>query len=127
MGGGGTLIASSKTPSLKAAVSFAAWGPTGGAMNMVPVLMFEATADPLAANMSDGYYMSTPDSVPKMLFEVSGAGHDVANSRKNSMGVIGLYGLSWFKVFLEGDMRFKQFLLADKPSITTDKFKTNLK
>lgn len=127
MGGGGTLIASSKTPSLKAAVSFAAWGPTGGAMNMVPVLMFEATADPLAANMSDSYYMSTPDSVSKMLFEVNGAGHDVANSPKNSSGIIGLYGLSWFKVFLEGDMRFKQFLTADKPSITTSKFKTNVK
>lgn len=127
MGGGGTLIASSKTPSLKAAVSFAAWGPMGGAMNMVPVLMFEATADPLAANMSDDYYMSTPDSVSKMLFEVEGAGHDVANSPKNQMGIIGLYGLSWFKVFLEGDMRFKQFLTAPKPSITTSKYKTNVK
>jgi dienelactone hydrolase len=127
MGGGGTLIAAAANPTLKAATSFAAWGPTGGAMNKVPVLMFEATADPLAASMSDSYYSSTPDSVPKMLFEVNGAGHDVANSPANSQGIIGLYGLSWWKVFMEGDMRYKQFLTAAKPSITTSKFKTNVK
>jgi dienelactone hydrolase len=126
MGGGGTLIAASKTPTLKAGVSFAAWGPTGGAMNKVPVLMFEATADPLAAGMSDGFYQQTPDSVPKYLFEVSGAGHDVANSPNNSGKIIGLYGLSWFKVFLEGDERYRQFLTAPKPSITTSNTKTNV-
>lgn len=125
MGGGGTLIAASKNPSLKAAVSFAAWGPSGGGMNKVPALMFEGTVDPLAAGMSEPYYDQVPDSTPKMLFEVNGAGHDVANNPRNSMNMIGLYGLSWFKVYLEGDMRYKQFLLAPKPSITA-KFETNL-
>jgi hypothetical protein len=66
-------------------------------MNMVPVLMFEGTADPLAAGMSEPFYMQTPDSVSKMLFEVTGAAHDVANSPSNSMGIVGQYGLSWFK------------------------------
>ena len=126
MGGGGTLIAAAGNPTLKAAVSFAAWGPTGGAMNKVPVLMFEATADPLAAGMSDGYYADTPDSTPKMLFEVAGAGHDVANSPANSGKIIGLYGLSWFKVYLEGDERYRQFLTAAAPSITSN-FETNVK
>jgi dienelactone hydrolase len=126
MGGGGTLIAASMNSSLKAAVSFAAWGPTGGAMNMVPVLMFEATADGLAAGMSNGYYDSTPDTVPKMLFEVAGAGHDVANDPANSGGIIGLFGLSWFKVYLEGDERYKQFLTAGFPDICTQTCVTNL-
>jgi dienelactone hydrolase len=126
MGGGGTLIAASMNSSLKAAVSFAAWGPSGGGMNMVPVLMFEATADILAAGMSDGYYGDTPDTVSKMLFEVNGAGHDVANDPANSQGIIGLYGLSWFKVFLEGDGRYKQFLTAPFPDICTSNCKTNL-
>jgi dienelactone hydrolase len=126
MGGGGTLIAASMHPELKCAVSFAAWQPTGGAMNKVPVLMFEGTVDPLAAGMSQGFYDQTSDDVPKMIFEVSGAGHDVANSPMNSQGIIGMYGLSWFKVFLEGDDRYKQFLLAPKPSITAT-FATNLK
>ena len=127
MGGGGTLIAASKTPTLKAGVSFAAWGPTGGAMNKVPVLMFEATADVLAASMSDGFYASTPESTSKMLFEVQGSSHNVANSPRNHEGIIGRYGLSWFKVFLEGDERYRKFLTAPKPSITTSKFKTNVK
>jgi dienelactone hydrolase len=126
MGGGGTLIAASANPSLKAAVSFAAWGPTGGAQNKVPALMFEATADPLAANMSDGYYNQTPMTTPKMLFEVQGSSHNVANDPANHNGIIGLYGLSWWKVFLEGDERYKQFLTAPKPSIATNKFATNV-
>ncbi|HKU40055.1 MAG TPA: hypothetical protein VJR89_17970 [Polyangiales bacterium] len=127
MGGGGTLIASAMNPTLRAGVSFAAWGPSGGSNNKVPVLMFEATADPLAASMSDGFYAQTPESTPKMLFEVQGSSHNVANSPTNHMGIIGLYGLSWWKVFLEGDERYKPFLLAPKPSITTSKFKHNLK
>lgn len=127
MGGGGTLIAASGNPKLKAAVSFAAWGPTGGSQNKVPVLMFEATADPLAAGMSDSFYAGTSNDVPKMLFEVSGGSHNVANSPRNSSGIIGLYGLSWWKVFMEGDQRYKQFLTAPKPSITTNKFATNVK
>lgn len=127
MGGGGTLIAASMNPKLKAAVSFAAWGPSGGASNKVPVLMFEATADPLAAGMSDSYHRAVPDSVPKMLFEVTGSSHNVANDPANHEGIIGLYGLSWWKVFMEGDMRYKQFLTAAKPSIATSKFSTNVK
>lgn len=36
------------------------------------------------------------------------------------------YGLSWFKVYLDGDQRYKQFLLDSKPAITS-KYMTNLK
>ena len=127
MGGGGTLIAAAAHPELKAAVSFAAWGPSGGGNNKVPALMFEATADALAAGMSDGYYRAVPDSVPKMLFEVSGSSHNVANDPANHEGIIGKYGLAWWKVFMEGDMRYKKFLTAPKPDITTSKFATNVK
>ena len=127
MGGGGTLIAASQTPSLKAAIGLCAWGPHGGAMDKVPMLMFEGTADVLAAGMSDGYYAQIPDSVPKMLFETTGADHFYANDPASQGGIVGLYGLSWMKTFLEGDMRYKKFLTAAKPSITTSKFATNVK
>lgn len=126
MGGGGTLMAVSENPDLKAGVSFAAWGPRGAASNQVPVLMFEATADALAANMSDGFYAQTPNTTPKMLFEVQGSSHNVANSPTNHDGIIGRYGLSWWKVFLEGDERYRQFLTAPFPSITTAKSAHNL-
>jgi dienelactone hydrolase len=127
MGGGGTLIAASQTPTLKAAIGLCAWGPTGGAMDKVPMLMFEGTADVLAAGMSEPYYMQMPDTTPKMLFETAGADHFYANDPASQTGIIGLYGLSWMKVFLEGDMRYKKFLTAPKPSIATNKFATNVK
>lgn len=127
MGGGGTLIAASQTPTLKAAIGLCAWGPHSGEMDKVPVLMFEGTADTLAAGMSDPYYAAVPDSTPKMLFETLGADHFYANDPASEMGIIGLYGLSWMKVFLEGDMRYKQFLTASPPAITTPNFKTNVK
>lgn len=127
MGGGGTLIASSRTPTLKACMSFAAWGPTGGRNNKVPCLMFEATADILAASMSDGFYRDVPATTPKMLFEVQGSSHNVANSPKNHNNIIGAYGLSWMKVFLEGDERYRKFLLRPFPSICTSKSAHNLK
>jgi dienelactone hydrolase len=127
MGGGGTLIAASQTPTLKAVIGLCAWGPHGGDMDKVPALMFEGTADALAASMSDSYYQAIPDSVPKMLFEVAGADHFYANDPATYDGIVGLYGLSWMKVFLEGDMRYKQFLTAAKPDITTMKFATNVK
>jgi dienelactone hydrolase len=127
MGGGGTLIAASKTPTLKAAIGLCAWGPHSGDMNTVPALMFQGTADVLAAGMSDSYYAAVPESVPKMLFEVGGADHFYANDPAGMGGVVGLYGLSWMKVFLEGDMRYKQFLTAPAPDGTTMKFATNVK
>jgi hypothetical protein len=108
-------------------IGLCAWGPHSGEKNKVPALMFEGTADALAAGMSDGYYGAVPESVPKMLFEVAGAGHYYANDPASEQGIVGLYGLSWMKVFLEGDMRYKQFLTAGKPSITTMKFATNVK
>jgi dienelactone hydrolase len=129
MGGGGTLIAASQNPmgQIKAAVSFAAWGPNGGDKNKVPALMFEATADALAASMSDGYYRAMSEEVPKMLFEVQGSSHNVANDPANHEGIIGKYGLSWWKVYMEGDMRYKKFLTAAPPDIVTQKFATNVK
>jgi dienelactone hydrolase len=127
MGGGGTLINAASFPDkLKAAVSFAAWGPSGGSRNKTPVLMFEATADALAAGMSDGFFRDTPATTPKMLFEVQGSSHNVANSPKNHGNVIGAYGLSWFKTYLVGDTRYKKFLLRPFPSICTRKSAHNL-
>lgn len=126
MGGGGALIAVAGNPELKAGVSFAAWGPRGASNNRVPVLMFQATLDGLAGGMSDPYYRDTPGSTPKMLFEVEGGSHNVANSPVNQGGLIGEYALSWYKVFLEGDERYRPFLLRDLPSITSSKSKHNL-
>jgi dienelactone hydrolase len=125
MGGGGTLIAANENPELRAAISLAAWSP--GAQfsnNQVPTLLFAGTADILAGGQSQGFFESIPDSTFKMLFEVSGGSHDVANAPSGAGGEVGRYGLSWLKVFLEGDERYRQFL-AETPSTQSD-FRRNL-
>jgi dienelactone hydrolase len=112
MGGGGTLIAANENPGLKAAISLAAWSPGATfASDQVPTLLFAGTADPLAGGQSQGFYASIPESTPKLLYEVAGGNHSVANAPSGAGGEIGLYGLSWMKVFLEGDERYRQFLL----------------
>jgi dienelactone hydrolase len=133
MGGGGTWIDANTHPELKTAITMAghiitAPGGTGAITTIsVPTLMFAGQDDSaiLGGGMSQPIYTQIPDSVPKMLYEVAGAGHDVANSPANNVKNIGLYGLSWQKVFLEGDTRYRQFLLVKGPNASD--FRTNLK
>jgi dienelactone hydrolase len=131
MGGGGTWLAAAMHPELRSAVSFA--GHIATALNQdvtttkVPTLLLAGSADTLilGGGMSQPVYDEIPESTPKMVWEVNGAGHDVANSPSNSAGAIGRYGLSWQKVFLEGDVRYRKFLLEMAPNASY--FKTNVK
>jgi hypothetical protein len=125
MGGGGALIAAQRTPTLKAAISMAGWNPAGQYRSMrVPTLMFAGTADPLAGGQSQGFYRSIPAATPKMLYEVRGGSHSVANSPRGHGGKVGLFGLSWLKTYLEGDTRYKQFLTQRPTGLST--FTTNV-
>jgi dienelactone hydrolase len=125
MGGGGTLIAANGNPDLRAAVGLAAWSPgVRFAENEVPTLLLAGSADALAGGQSQGFFESIPEQTPKMLFEVAGGPHDIANDPASAGGEIGRYGLSWLKVFLEGDERYRQFLL-ETPSRESD-FRDNL-
>jgi dienelactone hydrolase len=125
MGGGGTLIAANEHPELKAAIPLAAWSPgVTFSNNSVPTLLFAGTADPLAGGQSQGFYSSIPEATPKMLYEVAGGAHDIANDPSSADGEIGLYGLSWMKVFLEGDERYRELLLRT-PTREAD-FLTNI-
>jgi dienelactone hydrolase len=125
MGGGGTLIAAQRTPALKAAVSMAAWSPgVRFSTNTVPTLMLAGSADGLAGGQSQGFFTSMPEDTPKMLVEIRGGPHDIANDPKNSGGTIGRFGLSWLEVFLVGDERYRQFL-GEAPAQASD-FRENL-
>jgi dienelactone hydrolase len=125
LGGGGALIAASSTPSLKALVTMAAYGP--GAQypqDQVPTLFLAGSADPNAGGQSQGMFASLPDTTPKMLFEVQGGPHEIGNDPQNADGEIGRYGLSWLEVFLVGDERYRQFL-TETPAQASD-FRQNL-
>jgi dienelactone hydrolase len=128
MGGGGSLLVAEQTPSLKAAISMCGYNPGHNYSKIkVPSLLFAAQGDTLAGGQSQGFYSSIADSVPKLLWESPGegqlGGHYMYNTPKNQNGLVGRYGLSWMKVYLEEDVRYKQFLV--KPMNQTD-FKTTV-
>ncbi|HTB72505.1 MAG TPA: hypothetical protein VK762_04645 [Polyangiaceae bacterium] len=136
MGGGGTLLAANTTPSLKAVFAMEPWNPsTTYPMDTVPTLMFGGTSDGLAGPpMPDDQYTSIPSTTPKMLYVVTSGTHYVSTSPTNSStdmapdsmstGNVARFGLSWLKVFMECDDRFRPFLLV-KPSDAND-FETTL-
>jgi len=125
LGGGGVLAAASRTPSLKAAITMAAFGPGAQFPNdQVPTLFLAGSADTSAGGQSQGMFASLPDTTPKMLFEVRGGPHEVGNDPANAGGEIGRYGLSWLEVFLVGDERYRQFLV-EAPAQASD-FQQNL-
>jgi dienelactone hydrolase len=125
MGGGGTLIGIQDHPELKAAIALCPWNPGATFPKITtPILFIAGLNDELAAGQSQPFYESIPESTPKMLWERASADHFV-NDPDYDMGAQGRYGLSWLKVFLEGDQRYKQFLLEMPPDISD--FKTNVK
>ena len=126
MGGGGTLLAADEHPELKATISMCAWNPGYQFTHIAsPTLMFASQGDPLAGGQSQGFYSSVPDATPKMLIETPGGDHFVATNPANQNGMIGHYGLAWLKVFLEGDERYRKFLL-ELPAVATTDFRTNV-
>jgi dienelactone hydrolase len=133
MGGGGTWLNANSHPELKSAMSLAGHIATqiGGAgqftMVTVPTLLLAGDADTsiLGLGMSQPVYDAIPETTPKILYEVAGASHfDIQPQTGGNL--FGLYGLSWQKVFLEGDMRYKQFLQLPKPDNASD-FRSNIK
>ena len=121
VGGGGAFVFAAMNPALKCSVGFTPWpGQVSGGSTSVPTLVFAGAEDPLDEQMlARAYYETLPDTTPSMYFEVAAAGGLVASAPSRSEGIIGKYCLAWLKVHLEGDMRYKKFLLAPKPAIAS--------
>jgi dienelactone hydrolase len=131
MGGGGAWLNAKAHPELKSIVTIAGHNLTAGGAEpdrgiTVPTLMFAGTADTsvLGLAMSQPVYEVIPDSTPKMLFEVQGAGHFDFNDPSFNDKATGRYALSWQKVFLEDDARYRKFLLVKGPKASD--FRTTL-
>ena len=116
MGGGGTTIASADEPTLKTSVGLAAWGPQNSGIR-VPTLLLCGSSDGTApCSMSQGAYRGIADPTPKMMISIQGASHlNWFGPTNAGMGTSGKYALAFQKVYLEGDLRWKPFLL-EKPS-----------
>jgi dienelactone hydrolase len=124
MGGGGTWLTADSHPELKVAVSLCGWTTDApGAMTNVPSLQLAVSDDELAAGMSQPVYMAIPNGTPKMLVEWSSGGHWTNNDPMNQAQQVGRFGLVWIKIYLEGDMRYRD-LLKTMPMASSD-FETN--
>ena len=133
MGGGGAQLAAVQNPTLKAAIGLCPWHEPGGIFNhAVPLLIIGGENDRRAPFNEHAliHYCTTPSTTPKLLFEVRGAGHWVANGpkgiyRDTGNGDVGRIALAWLKVFLVGDERYRKFLLTEPESAS--RFETNIR
>ncbi|SFW77909.1 dienelactone hydrolase family protein [Amycolatopsis australiensis] len=122
MGGGGTLIAARKTPTLKAAIPLTGWSPNTTFSDVsVPTFVVSAQNDLIAPDgtFSRPFYQSLPASLDKAYLLLAGAGH-LAPTRPNT--TIAEYSISWLKRFVDQDARYEQFLCplpTGDPAIAT--------
>jgi dienelactone hydrolase len=123
MGGGGALLAANSTSSLKAVIAMEPYGPsTTYPDDSVPTLIFAGGSDTLEGPpMPEDQYMSIPSTTPKLLYLIANGGAFAAASPTNTTtdlvdagttANVARFGLSWLKVFLECDERFRPFLLT---------------
>ena len=131
MGGGGSQLAASIDPSLKAVIGLCPWLDLNGfepsdLIHDVPVLIFTGQNDDIANSAEYGYmhYQGTPSSTDKLYFEIENGGHDAANTPYFAGGEAGIYALSWLKNYLLDDPCYCEFLL-DIPS-NSSAYETNI-
>jgi dienelactone hydrolase len=111
MGGGGTLEASVKRTSLKAAVPMEPWDSSvkNFSNDPVPTLIIAAQNDNIAPinQHAKPFYNSIPTSQPKMYLELAGASHVATNSPNTT---VAQFEIAFLKRFLDNDTRYTQFL-----------------
>jgi hypothetical protein len=119
MGGGGTSYASRDDKTLLSSVAIMPWGPVTSGIT-TPTLVICGSSDGTAPCGSHGnpLYRGIAASVPKMRVQVN-SGHQGQPSAGG--GDSGEYGLAFQKVFLEGDQRWRPFLVSARSEETTIK------
>jgi dienelactone hydrolase len=113
MGGGGSLIAADNNPSLKAAIPFAPWNDSTNFSGVsVPTLIIACESDSTApvSSHASPFYNSIPTSTEKAYLEINNGSHSCANTGNSNAGLIGKYGVSWMKRFMDNDTRYSPYL-----------------
>ncbi len=113
MGGGGSLIAARDNPTLKAAVPFAPWNSsTSFSTVTVPTMIIACESDSTApvSSHASPFYNSISSTVDKAYLEINNGSHSCANTGNSNAGLIGKYGVSWMKRFIDNDTRYSPYL-----------------
>lgn len=128
MGGGGVWIDSGKHPEWKSAVTLAGHNATAtgwessARRSTIPTLMLNGATDVTilgGLGQSEAAYEAIPDSTPKLLYVFSTLGHFDWGSPGAGRNAVGRYVMAWEKTFLEGDERYRPFLLEEGPFAST--------
>ena len=135
MGGGGAQLAAKIDSSIKAVLSITPWlwPNTLSELDLnhnTPVLIISGEVDPIAPNNqhSNVHYNYTPNSTPKLLFEVSDADHNIPLDPSIGKGDLGNVAYAWLQLFLYGDMCYCDLLETDllDQNLTASNYLTNL-
>lgn len=117
MGGGGALVAADRGDSrIKAAIPMAPWNITSNFSSVsVPTLVMGCQNDTIAAVRSNAraFYNSFPTHLDRAYLEVRNGGHMCVLSDSGD-NVLGKYGVSWMKRFLDNDERYSRFLCGEE-------------
>lgn len=114
MGGGGTLIASSQDPTLKAGIPLTPYNTNKNFSSVsVPQLIIGADGDGIAPinTYATPMYNSLPVATQKAYAVLNNATHFTTNYTDER---VGRYGVAWAKVFVDGDARYSPFLCGEE-------------
>ncbi|MFI6029841.1 alpha/beta hydrolase family protein [Amycolatopsis magusensis] len=110
MGGGGTLEASVKRPSLQAAIPLAPWNlDKSWNTDQVPTFIIGGESDSVApvSSHAEPFYTSLSSAPDKAYLELNNASHFFPNTPNTTQAK---YMISWLKRFVDNDTRYEQFL-----------------
>jgi dienelactone hydrolase len=113
MGGGGALTLAVE-PRLSAIIPLAPWYSGSNDFDEItaPTMIMGCEDDTTArvSSHSIPFYNTIASSVDKAYMEIADGGHRCANGGDSNDGLIGKYGVSWMKRFIDFDSRYDQFL-----------------
>ena len=123
MGGGGSIEAAARRPSLQASVPLTPWHTDKTWSTSTPVMIIGAEDDSTAPVSTHAEPLYTNlQTTEKAYLELNGAGHFAPNS---SNSTISAYALSWMKRWVDDDLRYDQFLCPPPaPSTTIQEYRS---
>mgnify|MGYP000035266062 FL=1 len=121
MGGGGTLRVG-REGRIKAAIPLAPWDTSSyyASRAQAPTLIFACESDVIAPvyQHASPFYNALPSSIDKAFVEINNGSHYCGNGGSIYNDVLSRFGVSWMKLHLDEDARYKQFLCG--PNHTSD-------
>lgn len=127
MGGGAALLAAhGNSNRIRAAIPFTPWQPDADFSGItVPTLVIAGEGDQIAkvAEHARLHYAAIPDSTIKGYLEFTDGNHFIGNNGRSNVDVqsqIGRYAISWLKLHVDGDDRYRAFIYGDVPNMDKD-------